>query len=80
MLAPIVRDPRVEDLVVAALDDVDGVDLHVAEVLDRGADRLRASAEWRGFIEALRTQPDATGLGLGKRFQGSLISAGVTAR
>jgi hypothetical protein len=45
--------------VVAALDDVDRVDLHVAEVLDRRARSLRAAAERRRLVEALRAQPDA---------------------
>ena len=33
MLAPVRRDARLEDMVVAALDHVDRVDLHVAQVL-----------------------------------------------
>ena len=47
---------------VAALDDVDGVDLHIAEMLDRSRDRLRPVAERLGRIEPLGTQPDAAGL------------------
>jgi hypothetical protein len=50
---------------------VDRVDLHIAEVLDGGADSLGASSERRGFIEALRAQPEAASLRLGKFFQGS---------
>ena len=61
VLALVVGNPRVEDLVVAALDDVDGVDLHVAQVLDRGPGRLRPVAKRRGFVEPLRAQPDASG-------------------
>ena len=40
--APVAGDAGREDVVVRALDHVDRVDLHVAEVLDRGAHRRRA--------------------------------------
>src|SRR5262249_18646934 len=49
------------------LDDVDGVDLDVAEMSDRVRGGLRACAEWLAHIEPLRMQPDAPGLGLGQR-------------
>jgi len=49
--------------VVAALDDVDGVDLHVTEVLHRGAGRLGAGAEGRKRIQPLGVQPDTPGVG-----------------
>ncbi len=39
--APIAGDPVPQNMVMAALDDVDGVDLHIAEVLDRGRRRRR---------------------------------------
>jgi hypothetical protein len=42
-------------------------------MLDRGAHRVRAGTERRGFVEALRAQPDAASLGLGEFSQGSLI-------
>ena len=45
MLAAIARDARPQDVVMAALDHVDRVDLHIAEVLDRAAGRLGAIAE-----------------------------------
>jgi len=52
--------------VVAALDHMDGVDLHVAEVLDGGASGLGSITEGRGLVEPLRAQPDAFGVRLGK--------------
>ena len=52
-----------EDVVMAALDHVDGVDLHIAEMLDRGRGRLRPLAERRRRVEPLGAQPDAAGLG-----------------
>ena len=61
VLAPVLGDAREEDVVVAALDDVDGVDLHVAQVLDRRARRLRPVAERRRLVEPLRAEPDAAG-------------------
>ena len=61
--APVGGDAVEQNVVVAALDDVDGVDLHVAEMLDRGASGFRAFAERRGGVEALGVEPDAAGLG-----------------
>ena len=72
VLAPIVRDARVENLVVAALDDVDRVDLYVAEMLDRGADRSGTVTKRCGFVEALGVQPDAPGVGE-RELYGSLM-------
>ena len=66
MLAPVIRNAGVENLVMAALDHVDGVDLHVAEMRDRGRRRLRARAERRFLIEPLRAEPDAARLSLRK--------------
>ena len=65
--ALVAGDARVEDVVVAALDHVDGVDLHVAQVLHGGARRLGPVAERRWRIEPLGAQPDAPGAGLGER-------------
>src|SRR5262249_30082270 len=67
VVAPVTRNARVEDLVMAALDHVDGVDLHVAEMLHSGARRLGPVAERRAFIKPLRAQPDATGARFGER-------------
>ena len=52
---------------MAALDHVDRVDLHVAEMLDGGARRLGPVAERRVLVEPLRAQPDASGLRFGQR-------------
>src|SRR4051812_11311957 len=72
MVAPIVRNAGVEDLVVAALDHVNGIDLHVAEMLHGSGCRGRPCAERRWLIEALRAQPDAAGAGIGKGDGGRL--------
>jgi hypothetical protein len=47
---------------VAALDHVDGVDLHIAEMGDRVSDGLRALAERCAGVEPLGAQPDLAGL------------------
>ena len=43
--AVIGRDPGEEDMVMAALDHVDGVDLHIAEMIDGISHGRRALAE-----------------------------------
>ena len=63
MLALIIRDARVENLMVAALDYVDGVDLHVTEMRHGRRRCLGPAAERRSLIEPLRAQPDAAGAG-----------------
>ena len=70
--APIAGDPGPENMVVAALDDVDGVDLHIAEMFNGGGGRLRALAERRRRVEPLGAEPDPPGLGPG---QGNAIYA-----
>ena len=40
--AAVAGDPAIENMVVAALDHIDGVDLHIAEMRDRGRRRRRA--------------------------------------
>ena len=45
--AAIFRNPVPQNMMVTALDHVDGVDLHIAEMLDRGGGGLRPLAEWR---------------------------------
>src|SRR5215471_1474779 len=45
---------------VAALDDIDGVDLDIAQMGDRIRDGLRPTAERRKRIESLRTQPNTS--------------------
>jgi hypothetical protein len=47
---------------MAALDDVDGVDLQVAQVRHRRRRGLGAGAEGFGGVEALGMQPDSAGL------------------
>ena len=66
-------NPVPENMVVAALDHVDGVDLHIAEMFDRGGHGRRPLAERRASVEPLGAQPDAPGRGLGqgKRFIGT---------
>ena len=55
------RDTAIENVMMAALDDVDGVDLDVAEMGDHGRHRRRAVAEWRRRVQPLRPQPDMAG-------------------
>jgi len=55
--ALIFGDPGPENMVVAALDDVDGVDLHIAEMFNGGGGRLRALAERRRRVEPLGAEP-----------------------
>src|SRR5262249_55532289 len=58
---------REQDVMMAALDDIDRVDLHVTQVLHRSACGLRTVAEWHGGLKPLRPQPDASGASLGER-------------
>jgi len=62
--AGIGRNPVPENVMVTALDHVDGIDLHIAEVFDRCGRRLRPLAEWRLGVEPLRAQPDLPGCSL----------------
>src|SRR5262249_47186073 len=64
MLALVARDARVENVMVAALDHVDGIDLHVAQMRYRGTRRRGTVAERRIGVEPLRLEPDASGVGL----------------
>jgi hypothetical protein len=66
MLAPIGRNAGVEDVVVAPLDDVDRVDLQVAQVRDRGGRGRRARAERLSAVQALGVQPEVPRLGGGE--------------
>ena len=67
MVAAIVGNAGVEDVVMAALDHIDGVDLHIAEMGDGIGHRRGTRTERRGPIEPLRTDPDAPCLGFGQR-------------
>ena len=51
---------------MAALDDVDGVDLHIAEMVHRRRHRLRSGAERLVGIQPLGMQPDSPGFGFGQ--------------
>ena len=62
--AGVIGDAAIENMMVRALDHVDGVDLHVAEMLDRRRNRPGAAAERCRRIEPLAAQPDLAGLGL----------------
>ena len=56
--AGIGRDAAIENVMMAALDDVDGVDLHIAEMVHRRRHRLRSGAERLAGIEPLGPQPE----------------------
>jgi len=62
MLAPIRRDACIENVVMAAFDDVDGINLQVAKVRYRCRSGLRAGAEGFDRAQALGMQPDSAGL------------------
>ncbi len=51
---------------MAAFDHMDGVDLHIAQMLHRGARCLGPVAKGRVCVEPLGMQPDASGVGLGE--------------
>ncbi len=59
--AAISGDAARENVVMAALDHVDGVDLHITEVRDRCRGGLRPLSERRRRIQPLRLQPDSPG-------------------
>jgi hypothetical protein len=63
----IVRDAAEQNVVVTTLDNVDGVDLHVPQVLDRGLHGALAGAEGFALVETLSVEPDATGISPGDR-------------
>src|SRR6516162_4821773 len=65
--ATIVRDAAEQDVVVTTLDNIDGVDLHVTQVLDRGLHGALAGAEGFALVETLSVEPDATGISPGDR-------------
>ena len=66
---------------MAALDDVDGVNLQVAQVRHRCRRGLWAGAEGFGGVQALGVQPDSAGLDGGELDEaGSSIWSLVTKR
>ena len=78
--APVAGDAAPQNVMMAALDDVDGVDLHVAQVRDRRGDGVRTRAEGRGPVEPLGREPQPACLPLGERdgvhwrFNGRIVS------
>ena len=65
--AGIGRDAAIENVVMAALDDVDGVDLHIAEMVHGGGNRLRPSCQ---------KVPASQAAGLAARFAGPRFWSG----
>src|ERR1700754_2045289 len=55
-----------EDVVVAALDDIDRVDLDIAQMLDGGLRCARPGPERLGPVQPLGAEPDIPGPGLGQ--------------
>jgi hypothetical protein len=70
--ATILRDAGVEDVVMAALDHVDGVDLHVTELLDRGEGGSGPLAERRVAVEPLSAKPYGASTSLVERVDWSV--------
>jgi hypothetical protein len=68
VLAPISGDAAEQDVVMAALDDVDGVDLNVAEVSDRSRRSAGAVPKRSFHIEPLGVQPDTACLSFGEDY------------
>ncbi len=60
------RDAGEQDVVMRPLDHVDGVDLDIAQMLDRGLGRGGAGAERGRLVKPLRRQPKPPGLGDGQ--------------
>lgn len=65
--AAIIRNAGEQDVVMAALDHVDGVDLHIAEMVDGRGHGRSPLAERRPGVEPLRAQPDAAGISIAQR-------------
>lgn len=60
--ADVVRNAAVEDVVMASLDDVDRIDLHIAKMFDRALGPPRAFSERSRRIELLGVILDRTRL------------------
>ena len=66
-VSPVVaRYSRVQNMVMAALDHVDRVDLHITKVLDGEACCRRSGSEWFANIQPLGSKPNAPGLARGE--------------
>ena len=59
MRATIIGNSRPQDMMMAPLDDVDGVDLQIAQMLYGEKGRVPPGAKRRPLIEALGVKPDA---------------------
>ena len=57
------RDAAEQDVVVAALDDVNRIDLHVAQMFDGGLRGFGAGTEGLALVEPLGVEPEATSQG-----------------
>ena len=73
--APIAGDPGEEKMAMAALDDVDGVDLHIAQMFDGGRRRGGASPNGAASVEPLApARSGGPGFGQGKGFSRRVIA------
>src|SRR5829696_7129918 len=63
ILAAVGRNTGPKNVVVSAFDDVDRVDLHVSEVLDRGCGGTGPLAERHSRIQPLSMKPETSGTG-----------------
>ena len=59
MRATIIGNARPQDMMMAPLDDVDGVDLQIAQMLYGAKGRAPPVAKRRPLMEALGVKPDA---------------------
>ena len=60
--ALICRDTAVENVMVAAFDDIDRVDLYIAEMFNGKTHSFRAVSERRRGVQLLCMKPDASGV------------------
>ena len=58
MFAPVGRDARVKNVMMAPLDHMDRVDLQITQMRDGCGRRLRARTERFARVQALGVQPD----------------------
>ena len=61
ILAAITRDARPKNMMMAAFDHINGVDLQISQMLYGRESGFWAVAKRRRLIEALSAQPDQTG-------------------
>lgn len=70
--ASILGDPGIQDMMMAAFDHMDRVDLDIAKMFDRRPRCLRSGSEGSTLIEPLRPQPESPRLGFRNRNRRSL--------